>query len=114
MLAYSNVFPEFNHNELVGWKILSEYRDDLIVVILKDRDDHPRIKRRMEIVKEIIEKEGVKVSEIESCGETLLSRMFSLIQLGDFVSFYLAILNKEDPTPVKVIDFLKNELAKEE
>jgi glucose/mannose-6-phosphate isomerase len=114
MLAYSNVFPEFNHNELVGWKILSGYREHLSVVILKDREDHPRIKRRMEIVKGIIEKGGVKVSEIESCGETLLSRMFSLIQLGDFVSFYLAILNKEDPTPVKVIDFLKNELAKEE
>jgi glucose/mannose-6-phosphate isomerase len=113
MLAYSNVFPEFNHNELVGWKILSGYRDHLSVVILKDREDHIRIKRRMEIVKGIIEKEGVKVWEIESCGETLLSRMFSLIQLGDFVSFYLAILNREDPTPVKVIDFLKNELAKQ-
>ena len=113
MLAFNNVFPEFNHNELVGWKILSEYRDDLIVVILKDREDHPRIKRRMEIVKGVIEKEGVKVIEVESSGETLLSRMFSLIQLGDFASFYLAILNGEDPTPVKVIDFLKSELAKE-
>ncbi|MCJ7578195.1 MAG: bifunctional phosphoglucose/phosphomannose isomerase [candidate division Zixibacteria bacterium] len=112
MLAFNNVFPEFNHNELVGWKILSGYKDHLIVVILKDRDDHPRIKRRMEIVKGIIEKEGVKVIEVESCGETLLSRMFSLVQLGDFTSFYLAILNREDPTPVKVIDFLKNELAK--
>lgn len=112
MLAFNNVFPEFNHNELVGWKILSDYRDDLIVVILKDRDDYPRIKTRMKIVKGIIEKEDVKAIEVESSGETLLSRIFSLIQLGDFVSFYLAILNKEDPTPVKVIDFLKNELAK--
>jgi glucose/mannose-6-phosphate isomerase len=112
MLAFNNVFPEFNHNELVGWKILSEYRDDLIVVILKDRDDHPRIKTRMEIVKGIIEKEKVEVIEVESCGDSLLSHIFSLIQLGDFVSFYLAILNREDPTPVKVIDFLKNELAK--
>ena len=113
MLAFNNVFPEFNHNELVGWKILSGYKDHLIVVILKDREDHPRIKRRMEIVKGVIEKEGVKVIEVESSGETLLSRMFSLIQLGDFASFYLAILNGEDPTPVKVIDFLKSELAKE-
>ncbi len=113
MLAFNNVFPEFNHNELVGWKILSEYRDDLIVVILKDRNDHPRIKRRMEIVRGIIDKEKVRVIEVESSGETLLSRIFSLIQLGDFVSFYLAILNKEDPTPVKVIDFLKNKLAKD-
>ncbi len=113
MLAFNNVFPEFNHNELVGWKVLSDYRDDLIVVILKDREDHPRIQKRMEIVKGIIEKLKVEVIEVESSGENLLSRMFSLIQLGDFTSFYLSILNEEDPSPVKVIDFLKNELAKE-
>jgi len=112
MLAFNNVFPEFNHNELVGWKVLSDYGDDLIVVILKDKEDYPRIQRRMQIVKSIIEKLKVEVVEEESSGENLLSRMFSLIQLGDFASFYLAILNKEDPTPVKVIDFLKNELAK--
>ena len=110
MLAFNNVFPEFNHNELVGWKVLSGYRDDLIVVMLKDREDHPRIKTRMEIVKGIIEKLKVEVIETESCGENLLSRMFSLIQLGDFVSFFLAVLNEEDPTPVRVIDYLKNGL----
>ncbi len=112
MLAFNNVFPEFNHNELVGWKVLSDYRDDLIVVILKDGDDHPRIKSRMEIVKTIVEQQKVEVVQLESCGEGLLSRMFSLIQLGDFVSFYLAMLNGEDPSPVKVIDYLKSELAK--
>jgi glucose/mannose-6-phosphate isomerase len=112
MLSFNNIFPEFNHNELVGWKIISEYRGHLIVVILKDKEDHPRIKKRMEIVKGIIEKVGVRVIEVGSRGEALLSRIFSLIQLGDFASFYLAILNREDPTPVKVIDFLKNELAK--
>ncbi len=112
MLAFSNVFPEFNHNELVGWKVLSDYGDDLVVVMLKDREDHPRIKRRMDIVKRIVEKQKVEIIEAKSSGENLLSRMFSLIQLGDFTSFYLAILNGEDPTPVKVIDYLKDELAK--
>ncbi len=113
MLAFNNVFPEFNHNELVGWKVLSDYQEDLIVVILRDKEDHPRIQRRMDIVKGIIERLQVEVIEVESSGENLLSRMFSLIQLGDFTSFYLSILNEEDPSPVKVIDFLKNELAKE-
>jgi glucose/mannose-6-phosphate isomerase len=112
MLAFNNVFPEFNHNELVGWKVLSDYRNDLVVVILKDKEDHPSIKRRMKIVKGIIEKQKVEVMEVDSCGDGLLSRMFSLIQLGDFVSFYLAVLNQEDPTPVKVIDYLKEELAR--
>jgi glucose/mannose-6-phosphate isomerase len=112
MLAFNNVFPEFNHNELVGWKVLSDYRDDLTVVILRDREDHLRIQRRMEIVRQIIQDQKVEVIEAESSGDSLLSRMFSLIQLGDFTSFYLAVLNKEDPTPVKVIDYLKEELAK--
>jgi glucose/mannose-6-phosphate isomerase len=113
MLAFNNVFPEFNHNELVGWKVLSDYGDDLIVIILRDRDDHPRIRRRMEIVAGIIQKEEVEVIQIESSGEDLLCRMFSLIQLGDFISFYLAVLNQEDPSPVKVIDYLKKKLAEE-
>ena len=37
--------------------------------------------------------------------------MFSVIQWGDFVSFYLAMLNGVDPTPIAVIDHLKSELA---
>jgi glucose/mannose-6-phosphate isomerase len=38
--------------------------------------------------------------------------MMSLIMLGDFVSYYLGILNKTDPTPVKAIDYLKERLGK--
>lgn len=111
ILAYNNYFPEFNHNELVGWKVLDQIRDKLRVIILKDEEDHPRIKVRMQIVKNIIQKKKVKIIEIESQGQSLSSRIFSLIQLGDFTSFYLAILNQVDPTPVEVIDYLKEELA---
>jgi len=113
MLAYSNIFPEFNHNELVGWNILNGWEDKLIVIMLKDKNDHPRIKRRIQIVKEILLDKKICVIEVESKGENLLSRILSLIQLGDFVSFYLAILNRVNPTPVEVIDYLKGELAKE-
>lgn len=112
MLCFNNVFPEFNHNELVGWEILSGMEDKIVVIILKDHQDHPQIKKRMEIVTGIIQNKGVNVIELQSDGENLLSRIFSLIQLGDFVSFYLAILNQLDPTPVKLIDYLKSELAK--
>lgn len=117
MLAFANQFPECNHNELVGWKVLNTFRDYLRVVILRDREDHPRVKARMDIVKEMIVREKVEVIEIESeglaaGGDDRPERMFSLIQLGDFASFYLAMLNNIDPTPVAAIDFLKDELAK--
>jgi glucose/mannose-6-phosphate isomerase len=112
MLAFFNFFPEFNHNELVGWNKLYDLQPHLAVVILRDEDDHHRIRRRMELVRGIVEDLDVPVYELESKGGCLLERMFSLIQLGDFISFYLAILNEVDPTPVEVIDYLKRELAK--
>jgi glucose/mannose-6-phosphate isomerase len=37
--------------------------------------------------------------------------MFYYIQLGDFVSYYLAILNQVDPSPVTIIEALKKHLT---
>ena len=81
-----------------------------IAVILRDKQDHPQVKKRIEISREILCEAGVKVEEVFSLGKSLLARTFSLIYISDYVSFYLAILNGEDPTPVKRIDYLKKRL----
>jgi glucose/mannose-6-phosphate isomerase len=52
------------------------------------------------------------VTEVWSEGSSLLARIFSLLYLGDWMSFYLAVLHGEDPMLVAVIDHLKQELAK--
>jgi glucose/mannose-6-phosphate isomerase len=111
-LAFNNQFPEFNHNELVGWNVIDSYKNRLVVIYLMDSDDHGRVVRRMSIVEGIIKKYGVEIVDVHSQGDFPLGRIFSLIQTGDFTSFYLAILNNVDPTPVKVIDYLKTQLAK--
>lgn len=111
-LAFANHYAEFNHNELVGWsETVEKHKDQLIVIQLRDRDDHPQIVKRMDIVKGLIEERGIQVVDVESRGDSSLTRMFSLIQLGDFVSYYLAVLNEVDPTPVKVIETLKGMLS---
>jgi len=111
-LAFGNLLPEMNHNELVGWKTLGEQMRDILVILLRDKDDHQRVQIRMHITKEIIAGYTAHVAEVWSEGRSLLARMFSLICLGDWVSFYLAILHGEDPTPIAVIEYLKNELGK--
>ncbi|MCK4657643.1 MAG: bifunctional phosphoglucose/phosphomannose isomerase [candidate division Zixibacteria bacterium] len=111
-LAFANVYPEFNHNELVGWELYEPFVDKLIVLTLKDIDDHLRVTARMRIVNSLFSKRKIEAIELSSDGDSLLSRMLSLIQLGDFASFYLAILNGVDPSPVKVIDYLKSALEK--
>jgi len=110
--AFFNFFPEFNHNELVGWGLVDEFKDKLAVIILRDQEDHERVSLRMDIVAKILKEKDVEVIAFHSSGPNRLARMFSLIQFGDFVSLYLALLNKIDPTPVQVIDYLKSELDK--
>ncbi len=112
VLAFSNTFPELNHNEIVGWKCLPEILKKCYLIILRDRKDPSRIKKRIEITSKIIKGKAKGVNFLYSQGKSLLARFLSLIYLGDWVSYYLAILNKIDPTPVRVIDFLKKELAK--
>ena len=111
-LAFANQYAEFNHNELVGWsKVANQHKDHFIVINLRDIEDHPKIAARMNIVKHLIEEQDVQVIDIYASGETKLERMFNLVQMGDFVSYYLAILGGTDPTPVEVIEDLKKELA---
>ncbi len=111
-LAFGHVLPEMNHNELVGWKVQTQLMKEMEVIFLKDKGTHKRVAVREEITKQVLAAYASNVTEVWSEGTSLLARMFSLIQFGDWVSLYLAILNDEDPTPVAVIDYLKGELSK--
>jgi len=105
--ACYNVFSEMNHNEIAGYKGMDR---KFIAIIIKDKYDNDRIKKRMDICKALMEM-TVDVEEIETQGESLLARMFSTIYLGDFVSYYLALLNRVDPSPVEIIEELKKKLV---
>lgn len=109
--AYYNIFPELNHNEIVGFEAPASLLAQLVVIILKDRYDHERVQQRMRITRDLIEDKVKKVIEVESAGESLLARLYSLIYIGDYASYYLALEYDIDPTPVKAIDYLKQELA---
>jgi glucose/mannose-6-phosphate isomerase len=110
-LMFGHVLPEMNHNELVGWKKLTEQMREMQVMFLRDEEDHSRVKVRMDITKGVIAEHTQHITEVWSEGTSLLARMLSLVYLGDWVSFYLSILHGVDPTPVKVIDYLKHELS---
>ena len=111
ILAYGNFYPEMNHNELVGWKLNEDILKKIVVIMLEDGEDNERIKLRMEITSGIMKKYANDVIKLEGEGKNKLERIFDLVYLGDWVSYYLAIMNKINPTPVEAIDFLKNKLT---
>ncbi len=113
ILAIANYFPELNHNETVGfWKINETQisNKELLVLILRDTKDYPRVLKQMKITKDIINKEEVEVEFIDIKGKSKLEKIFSTIILGFWTSYQLALEYKVDPTPVKTIDELKRRL----
>lgn len=111
-MASHHILPEMNHNEILGWQFPKEVLSKCACVFLNDTEDHPRIQLRVKITKDLIAKRKISIREIQSQGKSRLARLFSVISMGDWVSFYLALLYGIDPTPVVVIESLKRELAK--
>ena len=110
--CFWNVFPELDHNEIVGYEIENKINRQVKIIYLQDKEGLLRVEQRRKITRKIIED---KVAEFIVCptkGKGKMSRMFSLIFLGDLASYYLAILNQVDPSPVACIEDLKKELAK--
>jgi len=110
-LAYGNTLPEMNHNEIVGWERVIHLTGRLSVVMLEDRDDNPRVQQRMEIVRELISDQVASLHVLKTRGNSRLTRLFSLVQFADWTSYYLALLDGIDPSPVAKIDLLKSKLA---
>lgn len=109
-LAFVNLFPEFNHNELVGWSLPDLLAERLAIVILSDNRDHHRIAARMKIVTSFLESKKRKVINLRRRFDGGLTGILLWVQYVDFVSYYLALLNGVDPTPVKPIEYLKEKL----
>jgi len=106
VMAFSNVFPELAHNEIMSASELS----GSIIIYLKNPDEDADSLIANSIALKLMKPHEEKLLEIASVGESQMEKMLSLIYLGDFVSAYLAILRGVDPTPVEHISRLKKEL----
>jgi len=107
--AFYEVFPELNHNAIVGYEFPAEMK--VLVVLLRSPKFDPRIRLRYQVTCELLAQRNISYEIIDAEGESPLSQMLSLILFGDYVSYYLALLYQTDPTPVTAIDYLKQRLS---
>ncbi len=109
-LAFGGLLPEANHNDICGWIMPEDLQDRFKIIFIEDDLDNVRVKLRFGALKTIYESLGKEVTLIKGKGKYLLTRIFDLIYLADWVSFYLAMLNNVDPTPIPLIAQLKKHL----
>ena len=104
------VFPELDHNEIVGWEKAGNLARYFSTILLRDRNEPTEVRSRIEITKALMQATGSKLFEVWSQGNSTLAKMLSTILVGDFASVYLAVLHGVDPTPVETITLLKEKL----
>lgn len=110
--CHVNVFPEMNHNELVGWENPAEILSNSSVVFLKSKFDPKRVTLRWKLLKPVFSKQARFITEIEGIGETRLQEALYFLHLLDYASLYLAEENGADPVAILKIDELKGKLAR--
>ena len=110
-VSFWNEYPEFNHNEFIGWS--SHPIEKLFAVFnLRSSFDSARVQKRFDISDRLLSGRRPAAYNVELKGQTILEQMLWGSILADFVSIYLAILNNVNPTPVELIEKLKIELVK--
>ena len=112
ILAYHSIYPEMNHNEIVGWENNEEFFSNYYVLWLMDDEMNSRNKSRKNIISEILSDLNVSQQEIKVDGNSFKERFLLLIHYGDWLSYWCAILHNTDPSPVKNIQTLKDKLSK--
>jgi glucose/mannose-6-phosphate isomerase len=110
-LAFTAELPELDHNELMGWTSEPELARQAAVVMLVDPQADDRLVRRVELTAAYVREHAAFVEVVRVGGESRLARLVTAVALGDWVSYYLALLYAVDPTPVAAIEAFKRRLA---
>jgi len=105
--AFSNTFSEMNHNEIEGWE---SKNPNLIPIFIRDFKEEDKYLNRLQAFQNVFKNENIEFLEIYTDGKTLMGRMFSTILFCDMISYYLAILNKVNPSTINYIDYLKKSI----
>ncbi|HCU23388.1 MAG TPA: bifunctional phosphoglucose/phosphomannose isomerase [Deltaproteobacteria bacterium] len=104
--SFFNVLPELNHNEMVGFtKLLMKPA----LLMLESRFMNPRLRRRMDVMQELLEGE-MPVHRLRFKGDELLHEMFASLAVGDYASYHLAKNYGMDPAPVAMVEAFKRKL----
>lgn len=108
-IAWWNQYSEFNHNEFLGWTN-QPVEKPYAVIDLRSSLDNSQIQKRFIVSDQLLSGKRPSPEVVNLEGEELLEQIVWGIALGDFVSLYVAILSGIDPTPVDLIESLKEKL----
>lgn len=110
ILASHFTIPEHNHNEIEGFEKI--YNNNYVLIWIYDSNDNSKNIKRIKISSKVINHSVNEQYVFKGEGDNLIVRLLKLIYFYDWVSFYGAIYNNINPTPVNKILELKSLMKK--
>jgi glucose/mannose-6-phosphate isomerase len=111
--SFFEQLPEVNHNSVLGYQFPTDVAQRSLVVILSSSLTNPRIRIRERVTAELLARWGVTAETVLARGDSPLEHVLSTAYVGDFVSYYLAMINDVDPNDIETLLFLKARLQRE-
>ena len=109
--AMAEELPEMNHNAQEAFGLPQRIIPLLHAAFLRHATMHARIRARVDATIEEMRRCGVGAEIVDVPGERALVQMLWAIYLGDYVSYYLGLLNGVEPSPVLRLVALKDLLS---
>jgi glucose/mannose-6-phosphate isomerase len=111
--AIAGALPEACHNDLEAWGHWSPTSQwPFVGVFLRDTDEHPRVAKRFEILREVLAGRLETVT-VQASGESNLARLLSLVGMCQLTSVYAALVAGKDPGPIEVLEGFKEKLTQD-
>lgn len=108
--AFFEELPELDHNAVMGYRYPAGGAGPHVVQ-LHSALLPPRLTLRAEVTAELLARYGIPYTTVVAWGDGLLAQLLTAVAYGDWVSYYLALLNEIDPTEIGAIDQLKARLG---
>ncbi len=110
--AFCNTFPELNHNEFTGFDVGNQFSGNKNhhLILIKDTDDYPKIKTRMEITTEMLAQKNITHSSFLLTGETMLEKKLKACTLAMWTAWHVAKNTNAEAEQVPMIESFKSKL----
>tara|TARA_A100001037_G_scaffold279176_1_gene280771 strand:+ start:14285 stop:15334 length:1050 start_codon:yes stop_codon:yes gene_type:complete len=96
-IAVIDNIPEMFHNSIEGYQSKVFKQTNPFFILLTSNLYPESVKKKFNQLKSLLKKQDLLYREINGVGNYKLTHLFSLLTLGDHISYYLAMANELDP-----------------
>jgi glucose/mannose-6-phosphate isomerase len=105
--AFFETIPELLHNSIEAYRSLPDISERTMVLLLQPNPGADQLGDRYRVVAHLLQQSAISYRALEGRGGRPLQQLLGMLLLGDYVSYYLAMLNGVDPSPTPTLSKAK-------